>query len=158
MLVKLVIATLVVISFMSIGFAQMEAETVAETPIETEMSEGEVMEILWITTDEGLRYRIIQEGNGEVAKNGDQVFVHYTGTLTDGTKFDSSHDRNQPFDFPLGSGRVIKGWDIGVAGMKIGEIRELYIPSDLAYGARGAGALIQPNTDLLFTVELLELK
>ena len=157
MLVKLVITTLVVISFVGICFAQEAAAEATEAPIKVELREGDVMEIEWITTEDGLRYRIIQEGKGEVAKNGDQVFVHYTGTLTDGTKFDSSLDRNRPFDFPLGTGSVIKGWDLGVAGMKIGEIRELYIPSELGYGARNMGT-IPSNSDLLFTVELLELK
>jgi FKBP-type peptidyl-prolyl cis-trans isomerase FkpA len=96
-------------------------------------------------------------GKGQEAKSGDTVKVHYTGTLTDGSKFDSSKDRNQPFEFTLGQGRVIKGWDQGVVGMKIGGKRKLTIPSTLGYGERGAGAKIPPNSTLLFDIELLEI-
>jgi FKBP-type peptidyl-prolyl cis-trans isomerase len=84
--------------------------------------------------------------------------VHYTGTLVDGTKFDSSKDRNKPFSFKLGAGRVIKGWDEGVEGMKIGGTRKLVIPAQLGYGARGAGSTIPPNATLIFEVELLDLR
>lgn len=97
----------------------------------------------------------IRVGNGAEAKAGQTVSVHYTGTLTDGKKFDSSHDRGQPFKFKLGGGQVIKGWDQGVAGMKIGGLRKLTIPPDLGYGARGAGGVIGPNATLVFEVELL---
>lgn len=94
-------------------------------------------------------------GTGDEAVAGKRVTVHYTGWLTDGTKFDSSKDRGQPFTFQLGGGQVIKGWDQGVAGMKVGGIRKLTIPSDLGYGARGAGGVIPPNATLVFEVELL---
>jgi FKBP-type peptidyl-prolyl cis-trans isomerase len=94
-------------------------------------------------------------GTGAEAKSGQTVSVHYTGWLTDGKKFDSSHDRGQPFSFKLGAGMVIRGWDQGVAGMKIGGKRKLTIPPDLGYGARGAGGVIPPNATLVFEVELL---
>jgi FKBP-type peptidyl-prolyl cis-trans isomerase len=99
----------------------------------------------------------IRVGDGDEAKAGQNVSVHYTGTLTDGKKFDSSHDRGQPFKFKLGGGQVIKGWDQGVAGMKIGGKRKLTIPPHLGYGARGAGGVIGPNATLIFEVELLGL-
>lgn len=104
-----------------------------------------------------LKIEVLQEGGGEVAETGQNVSVHYTGWLTDGTKFDSSVDRGQPFQFPLGAGRVIQGWDQGVKGMKIGEKRKLTIPPDMGYGARGAGGVIPPNATLVFEVELLGL-
>lgn len=111
-----------------------------------------------ITTPSGLKYVDLKEGTGPAAKKGDTVEVHYTGWLKDGKKFDSSLDRGQPFSFPLGAGRVIKGWDEGVAGMKVGGKRKLIIPPDLAYGARGAGGVIPPNAELTFEVELLKIK
>ncbi|MBP6980106.1 FKBP-type peptidyl-prolyl cis-trans isomerase [Candidatus Curtissbacteria bacterium] len=95
-------------------------------------------------------------GTGAEAVSGKEVTVHYTGTLTDGTKFDSSVDRGEPFTFNLGAGEVIEGWDKGFAGMKVGGKRKLTIPSDMAYGERGAGASIPPNSTLIFEVELLK--
>lgn len=109
-----------------------------------------------VTTPSGLKYQDIKVGAGEVAAAGQTVSVHYTGTLTDGKKFDSSKDRNQPFEFPLGGGRVIRGWDEGVQGMKVGGVRKLTIPPELGYGARGAGGVIPPNATLIFEVELLK--
>ena len=100
----------------------------------------------------------LRPGTGEEAKAGHAVSVHYVGTLTDGKKFDSSRDRGRPFDFKLGAGQVIKGWDQGVAGMKIGGLRKLTIPPHLGYGARGAGGAIPPNATLVFEVELLGLR
>lgn len=106
---------------------------------------------------EGLGIEILQQGDGEEAKDGDNVSVHYTGTLFDGTKFDSSLDRGQPFKFTLGQGQVIQGWDLGVKGMKVGEKRKLTIAPELGYGDRDMGS-IQPNSTLIFEVELLEIK
>ncbi|WP_456414897.1 FKBP-type peptidyl-prolyl cis-trans isomerase [Thiolapillus sp.] len=107
-------------------------------------------------TDSGLKYDDLEEGTGTEAQAGSQVTVHYTGWLTDGSKFDSSLDRNQPFQFSLGKGQVIRGWDEGVQGMKVGGKRKLTIPSQLGYGAAGAGGVIPPNATLVFEVELLE--
>lgn len=98
----------------------------------------------------------LQVGDGEEAVSGKQIMVHYTGTLEDGTKFDSSLDRSQPFGFNLGAGQVIQGWDQGFAGMKVGGKRKLTIPPEMGYGAAGAGGVIPPNATLIFEVELLE--
>ncbi|MDB4928188.1 MAG: putative FkbP-type peptidyl-prolyl cis-trans isomerase [Myxococcaceae bacterium] len=105
-----------------------------------------------------LQIEELKAGTGDEATTGKTVDVHYTGWLTDGTKFDSSVDRGRPFSFPLGAGRVIKGWDQGVAGMKVGGKRKLTIPPALGYGARGAGAVIPPDATLVFEVELLAVK
>mgnify|MGYP000291563967 CR=1 FL=1 len=111
-----------------------------------------------ITTPSGLQYEDTVVGSGAEATKGQYVSVHYTGWLkSNGKKFDSSVDRGEPFVFGLGAGMVIKGWDEGVAGMKIGEKRKLTIPPDLGYGARGAGGVIPPNADLIFEVELLKI-
>lgn len=109
-----------------------------------------------ITTESGLKYEDLTEGTGDVAQAGQTVSVHYTGWLTDGQKFDSSKDRNDPFRFPLGAGHVIRGWDEGVQGMLEGGRRKLTIPPALGYGARGAGGVIPPNATLVFEVELLQ--
>jgi peptidylprolyl isomerase len=108
-----------------------------------------------VTTPSGLKYSELVVGAGESPKPGQMVTVHYTGTLENGTKFDSSVDRGQPFTFQIGVGRVIKGWDEGVMTMKVGGKRKLIIPPDLGYGARGAGGVIPPNATLIFEVELL---
>ena len=108
-----------------------------------------------ITTSSGLQYIDQKVGAGATAQAGQTVIVHYTGWLENGKKFDSSVDRGQPFSFPLGAGRVIKGWDEGVQGMKVGGKRKLIIPSSLGYGARGAGGVIPPNATLIFEVELI---
>ena len=112
-----------------------------------------------VTTPSGLKYVDLKLGRGREAKSGDTVVVDYTGWLSDGSKFDSSLDRNQPLDFPLGRGKVIKGWDEGVAGMKVGGKRKLIIPPELGYGARGEPrGGIPPNAELTFEVELLKIK
>ncbi len=113
------------------------------------------------TTPSGLQYEDTQEGTGATAENGQSVTVHYTGWLynndTQGAKFDSSKDRRDPFEFDLGAGMVIQGWDEGVLGMKVGVCRTLIIPPELGYGSRGAGGVIPPNATLKFDVELLAL-
>ena len=111
-----------------------------------------------VVTSSGLKHEDLADGAGEAARAGDTVAVHYTGWLTDGTKFDSSVDRGEPFVFQLGAGRVIRGWDEGVAGMRPGGRRRLTIPPDLAYGNRGAGRVIPPGATLVFEVELLEIR
>jgi peptidylprolyl isomerase len=110
-----------------------------------------------ITTPSGLKYTILKAGKGSTPKPGQNVFVHYTGTLTNGKKFDSSRDRGQPFSFKVGEGRVIPGWDEALSTMKVGERRKLTIPSKLGYGAAGAGQDIPPNATLIFDVELLKI-
>ena len=128
-----------------------EAKTGAATPIPTPKDSKEV------TNPSGLKYIDVVVGKGESPKSGQTVVVHYTGTLTDGTKFDSSKDRGTPFEFPIGVGRVIAGWDEGVATMKVGGVRKLIIPPILGYGSQDQGK-IPPNSTLLFDVELLGIK
>ena len=122
----------------------------------TTQTQGATMsEAKTTTTASGLKYEDVKQGTGEAATSGKMVSVHYTGWLTDGKKFDSSKDRGQPFEFPLGGGRVIRGWDEGVQGMKVGGVRKLTIPANLGYGSRGAGGVIPPDATLVFEVELL---
>jgi FKBP-type peptidyl-prolyl cis-trans isomerase FkpA len=109
-------------------------------------------------TPNGLQYQDVKVGQGAEAKRGSTAVVHYTGWLTDGKKFDSSRDRGTPFDFEVGAGEVIAGWDLGVAGMKVGGQRKLVIPADLGYGAAGAPPVIPPGATLVFDVELLEVR
>jgi peptidylprolyl isomerase len=112
----------------------------------------------FMTTTSGLKYADVKVGTGDEAKKGDKVEVHYTGTLPDGKKFDSSLDRKEPFSFTVGAGMVIKGWDEGIAGMKVGGKRKLIIPPDLAYGNRAIGGVIPANATLHFDVELVSIK
>jgi FKBP-type peptidyl-prolyl cis-trans isomerase FkpA len=123
-------------------------------PLRRRINQGAFMST--VTTDSGLKYEDTTVGDGAEAVAGKTVSVHYTGWLTDGQKFDSSKDRNDPFAFVLGGGMVIKGWDEGVQGMKVGGVRRLTIPPQLGYGARGAGGVIPPNATLVFEVELLD--
>jgi peptidylprolyl isomerase len=119
----------------------------------TEVDEGD-----YVTTDSGLKYYDFEVGDGASPQDGKPVSVHYTGWLEDGTKFDSSLDRGRPFDFVIGRGQVIRGWDEGVAGMKVGGKRQLVIPAELGYGSSGAGEVIPPNATLIFEVELLNVE
>ena len=128
-----------------IGYSLVKTQKNTNTNQETVMTDPTQLKIEELTL-----------GTGTEAVNGKSVTVNYSGTLTNGTKFDSSYDRGTPFSFTLGAGEVIKGWDLGVAGMKVGGKRKLTIPSDLGYGSRGAGADIPPNATLVFEVELLE--
>ena len=145
---------LAVLAFMAlaamVSFAQSKA-----TPRPTNTSAPTKVTGAPTKTDDGLQYWDIKVGTGATATKGQTVKVHYTGWLTNGKKFDSSVDRGEPFEFQLGAGMVIKGWDEGVAGMKIGGKRQLRIPPQLGYGDRGAGGVIPPGATLIFDVELL---
>ncbi|HKN86533.1 MAG TPA: FKBP-type peptidyl-prolyl cis-trans isomerase [Nitrospiraceae bacterium] len=134
---------------LSAGLMAADNETKKETKPMAEQT---------VTTESGLKYLDMTVGTGRQAELGDTASVHYTGWLADGKKFDSSVDRKEPFSFRLGAGQVIKGWDEGVMGMKIGGKRKLTIPPQLGYGARGAGGVIPPNATLTFDVELLDLR
>lgn len=142
------------IFYLAIALLVMALPSIAQAEV---VKGGKVM-----TNKSGLKYIDEKAGTGAEAAPGKNVSVHYTGWLDNkgqkGQKFDSSLDRGQPFVFPLGAGRVIRGWDEGVAGMKVGGKRTLLIPADLGYGARGAGGAIPPNANLIFDVELLDVK
>jgi FKBP-type peptidyl-prolyl cis-trans isomerase FkpA len=147
------IAQVIVVGFLSCGLG---SPALAQAPSPTSNMNAKVTQLKKIE---------VKPGTGAEAVKGKKVVVHYTGWLYDpaaadqtGTKFDSSRDRGQPFDFPLGEGRVIRGWDEGVAGMKVGGQRTLIIPPDMAYGSRGAGGVIPPDATLIFDVELLDVK
>jgi peptidylprolyl isomerase len=135
----------------STGVPNQTEVKIAAAPL-ISMSDSEIKK-----TGTGLKYKVITAGTGATPKKGDTVIVHYTGTLEDGTKFDSSRDRNSPFSFKLGVGQVIKGWDEGLSIMRVGDRYTLIIPPDLGYGARGAGGVIPPNATLMFDVELLRI-
>jgi peptidylprolyl isomerase len=144
--------------------ATSEQATKSDTPTteqETQAMKTEMPDLNTLTLvdgPEGLKYAVIKEGEGKLIGNGKTATVHYTGWLTDGRKFDSSKDRGQPFQFRTGGGQVIRGWDLGVAAMKIGETRILVLPPELAYGSRGAGNVIPPGATLVFEVEALDAK
>jgi FKBP-type peptidyl-prolyl cis-trans isomerase FkpA len=142
---SLVLAVLV-LGFLALGMASASSDPKPEPEPET------------VKTASGLQYQDLKAGTGDEARAGQVVEVHYTGWLAkDKSKFDSSHDRRTPFSFKLGAGAVIKGWDEGVAGMKVGGKRKMIIPAKLAYGERGAGGVIPPNAELIFEVELLKI-
>ena len=134
----------------------VELVDVLDGPPGSPAAPTEISDEDFIETESGLKYAEMEVGAGDAAQSGQQVEVHYTGWLEDGTKFDSSLDRGDPFVFTLGARQVIPGWDEGVAGMKPGDKRQLIIPSELGYGDRGAGGVIPPNATLIFEVELLE--
>lgn len=143
------------------GIAALMAALVAALPGCTKKKEEEAVkptETIAAAPQGELKIEDLKVGTGTEAVSGKNVTVHYTGTLTDGKKFDSSVDRKEPFAFPLGAGRVIQGWDQGVAGMKVGGKRKLTIPPHLGYGERGAGSVIPPNATLVFEVELLKVQ
>jgi peptidylprolyl isomerase len=144
---------IIVVLVLVVALAAFFAFQKSKTKTTTSTGDGNM-----ITTQSGLQYQDVVVGTGAEAVVGKSVTVHYTGTLQDGTKFDSSVDRNQPFTFTLGAGEVIPGWDEGVAGMKVGGKRKLVIPPELAYGAQGRPPVIPPNATLNFDVELLEVK
>ena len=139
-----------------LSLTSLSAFAQTDQPSATTQQGEQKVEEKTITTSSGLQYVVLKEGTGAAAKAGDKVKVHYTGWLTDGKKFDSSVDRGKPFEFTLGQKKVIKGWEEGVALMKVGSKHKLIIPADLGYGERGAGGgLIPPNATLVFEVELL---
>lgn len=157
--------SLVVLSYVGIAQLKTPRKEIPREPETTELDEGDDSTVASDAKGEpvfeklpsGIEYRIIKSGNGPSPVAGQMVSVHYTGKLTDGTVFDSSHNRNQPFNFVVGVGQVIKGWDETVLAMRVGEIREVKIPPYLAYGERGAGKIIPPNATLIFEIEFLEI-
>lgn len=132
------------------------ATTISPSPTATPTTTTSTGKV--ITTPSGLKYEDLKVGTGATPKPGQTVSVQYTGTLENGTKFDSSRDRGVPFEFPIGQGQVIPGWDEGLSTMKVGGRRKLTIPANLGYGAAGAGGVIPPNATLLFDVELVGVK
>jgi len=138
--------------------ATVEATAAPAASAEPDKATNQQTEENFVTTASGLKYTIVKEGTGETPKRGNLVKVHYTGTLTDGTKFDSSYDRKEPIEFVVGTGQVIPGWDEGIMLLKVGSKAKLVIPPELAYGERGAGGVIPPNATLNFDVELVSVE
>ena len=150
-------ATILVLAAL-LTFGCQRASDQAGSPPGTSGEKASAMDEKMEKTASGLQYVDTKVGTGASPKTGQTAVVHYTGWLLDGKKFDSSKDRGQPFTFAVGRGQVIKGWDEGVATMKVGGVRKLIIPPELGYGARGAGGAIPPNATLTFDVELLEIR
>jgi FKBP-type peptidyl-prolyl cis-trans isomerase len=150
---RIVILAVVLLVIAVVAYFALRPKTPAETTAGIPTSSSET-----VTTASGLKIQDLVVGTGQEAKSGDNVSVHYTGWLEDGTKFDSSLDRGTPFEFTLGAGRVIKGWDEGIVGMKVGGKRKLIIPAALGYGAQGYPPVIPANATLIFEVELLAIK
>jgi FKBP-type peptidyl-prolyl cis-trans isomerase len=155
-LLQFTISNTAAISVTNISHQQPIQNAVAE-PRSWRIALAVSKEAKTIATPSGLKYTVIKTGKGATVKPGQTVFVHYTGTLTNGKKFDSSRDRGQPFSFKVGQGQVIAGWDEALSTMKVGERRKLTIPPKLGYGAAGAGGVIPPNATLIFDVELLKI-
>lgn len=159
-LISAAIGIILVILFLKFDQASAPTQKQNETPIKQSQPQSQTNQANKSNNKPmQLEIKTTQEGTGEqIVKSGDNISVHYTGKLTDGTKFDSSVDRGTPFTFQIGQGMVIQGWEQGLLGMKVGEKRTLTIPSELGYGSRGAGAVIPPNATLIFDVELISIQ
>ncbi len=156
--IPMVVASVALAGVLAVGCASSRSAAAKDKPAVATVAPAPTQETNVHKLPSGLVYEDLVVGEGRVAEAGLTASVHYTGWLTDGTKFDSSLDRGEPFQFALGAGQVIRGWDEGVQGMHIGGKRKLTIPSELGYGARGAGGVIPPNATLVFEVELLGLQ
>ena len=154
----ILVAVLILIGVAAVVFFALRGGSTSPEPQTANNPADPIEGIVVVTTDSGLQYQELKAGNGPAAQEGNTVFVHYTGWLTDGKKFDSSLDRGTPFEFTLGRGGVIQGWEEGVAGMQVGGVRKLIIPAELAYGERSIGDLIPANSILVFDVELVEIR
>lgn len=163
---KTFISTLLIFSvFAGFAFSQTRKPTVRRSARRTTVKKAIIRKKIMttpksaaVTTESGLTYIITKKGTGEPLKAGDNIIVNYTGLLTNGLKFDSSLDRGEPFSFPLGAGRVIKGWDEGFGKLRIGDHATLIIPPSIGYGTRGAGGVIPPDATLIFIVEVIGVK
>ena len=153
------ILTVLFVAIVFVGGYYLKDKINFSAPVDNKVEEenNNINNNLNMNNQNDLKVEILNQGNGEEIKNGDKATVHYTGTLENGQKFDSSLDRGQPFEFTIGAGQVIKGWDTGVLGMKIGEKRKLTIPYDMAYGEAGIPNVIPPKATLIFEVELLKI-
>lgn len=156
--VAIILGLIFILRYTSLG-GKKESEKIDDTKNEIKITKEENNQLNNEEENMDLEIKITQEGSGDkVVKKGDTISAHYTGKLTDGTKFDSSVDRDAPFEFTVGAGMVIEGWEKGFLDMKIGEKRTLTIPSEMGYGSQGAGGVIPPDATLIFDVELLDIK